>query len=616
MDRSTVERPLDPEHPPARLGAPRLPGGRVEPVRAAEAHPPVDVRPVLVPVTVAATILLALSGLDLAGSRPGLGTLAGAGALLVASVFADRHPVPLRSGALGGISLAAIFIVGAGLLYGPWWACLVGGLARAIVELSAFRSHERLLYNTAVYAVSGATSLAVFAIDEASSASATVSAVAQASIAFWLTNVFLVSLIAARTRRAGALPDLVATLRETVLPFAITASGTLLLVILWQRSPWLSPALAGPLVAVAAYQVSTARAYAAVQLAMTDVLTGLGNRRALFDALEREVQLSRSRLRPLCLCLIDVDDFKDVNDRFGHPVGDEVLARVATTLSRHGKAFRLGGDEFALLLPGLGEQAGRTVARGALAELTATRYAHGEPLGVSVGVASLGAHGDRDEFLREVDAALYQAKEHGKGRIWVRGERSETGGAEVEARLRVATSLAGMLDAFPNDASLLSADELAEQIGGKLGMADEQIVQLSLAARLRDVGTVTLPHGLLHKPEPLTASERAAIRQHPVAGANMLEALGVEHVASWVRHHHERFDGAGYPDGLAADAIPLGARILCVADAYHAMTSDRAHSGRISHDAALRELARCAGTQFDPLVVAVAAEVLGSALAA
>ena len=588
----------------------------MEPVSDLAAPRPIDVRPVLIPVTVAAALLTVLACLDIVESGPRLGTLAGAGALLVASVFADRHPVPLRSGELGGISLAAIFIVGGGVLYGSWWACLIGGLARAIVELCAFRSRERLLYNSAVYALSGATSLAVFAVNDATSVIGTVSAVAQASTAFWLTNVFLVSLIAAWTRRAGVRSGFLATVRETFLPFAITASGTLLLVILWQRSPWLSPALAGPLVAVAAYQVSTSRAYAAVQLAMTDVLTGLGNRRALFDKLEREVQLSRSRLRPLCLCLIDVDDFKNVNDRFGHPVGDEVLARVAATLSRHGRAFRLGGDEFALLLPGLGEQAGRTVARGALAELLTTRYAHGEPLGVSMGVASLGAHGDRDAFLREVDAALYQAKEHGKGRVWVRGERSETGGAEVEAKLRVATSLAGMLDPFPNDTSLLSADELAEQIGGRLGMAEEQIVQLSLAARLRDVGTVTLPHGLLHKPEPLTTSERAAIRQHPVAGANMLEALGVEHVASWVRHHHERFDGAGYPDSLAGDQIPLGARILCVADAYHAMTSDRAHSGRISHEAALRELARCAGSQFDPYVVAVAADVLGTALAA
>ena len=588
----------------------------MKPVSAHDQDRAVDVRPVLIPVVVAAAVLLVLACLDIIESGPRLGTLVGAGALLVAAIFADRHPVPLRGGALGGISLAAIFIVGGGVLYGSWWACLIGGLSRAIVELGAFRSRERLLYNSAVYALSGATSLAIFAVNDPASATGTVSAVAQASTAFWLTNVFLVSLIAAWSRRAGVLADFLATIRVTFLPFAITASGTLLLVILWQRSPWLSPALAGPLVAVAAYQVSTSRAYAAVQLAMTDALTGLGNRRALFDELEREVQLSRSRLRPLCLCLIDVDDFKDVNDRFGHPVGDDVLARVAATLSRHGKAFRLGGDEFALLLPGLEEQAGRTVARGALTELLATRYAHGEPLGVSVGVASLGAHGDRDAFLREVDAALYQAKEHGKGRIWVRGERSEAGGAEVEARLRVATSLAGMLDAFPNDASLLSADELAEQIGSKLGMADEQIVQLSLAARLRDVGTVTLPHGLLYKPEPLTARERAAIHQHPVAGANMLEALGVDHVASWVRHHHERFDGAGYPEGLAADEIPLGARILCVADAYHAMTSDRVHSGRISHDAALRELARCAGSQFDPLVVAVAAEVLGTALAA
>ena len=570
----------------------------------------------MAPVALLAALLTALACIDIVRSRPGLEVLAGAAALLIAAAFAERYPVPLKANALGGISLAAIFIVGAGVLYGPYWACLIAGVARLSSELSTTRPRTHPVYNWAIYAISGVTSVGVFSLDAPRSDAGTVNAVGQASLAFWLTNVLLLALIAAWTTDSNVFSEFATTIRETLLPFVITASGTLLLVVLWQRSPWLSPALAGPLAAVAAYQVSTARAYAAVQLAMTDALTGLGNRRALFDELERELQVSRSRKRPLCLCLIDVDDFKEVNDRFGHPIGDEVLVAVAATLDRHGRAFRLGGDEFALLLPGLDEQAGRMLARGALADLFATPYAHGAPIGVSMGLAALGTHGDRDSFLRDADAALYDAKEHGKGRVWVRGERTRADGHEEEARLRVATSLAGMIERAPRAGSLLAVDEIAEQIGRSLNMPDDRVHLLALAARLRDVGTVTLPYGLLHKPEPLTDEEQEAIRQHPVAGANMLEALGVDHIAVWVRHHHEHFDGTGYPSGLAGQEIPLGSRILCVADAYHAMTSDRAHSRRISHEAALRELARCAGTQFDPRVVGAATALLGDALAA
>src|ERR687884_502369 len=130
------------------------------------------------------------------------------------------------------------------------------------------------------------------------------------------------------------------------------ASAALMLVVLWERSPFLSIALVGPLLAISMYQRSTHRALRAMRLALTDTLTGLGNHRHFHERLQRELQAAEEDAKPLTLCFVDIDDFKKVNDRFGHPSGDRVLSQVAGRLRQGGEAFRLGGDEFALLLAG------------------------------------------------------------------------------------------------------------------------------------------------------------------------------------------------------------------------------------------------------------------------
>jgi putative nucleotidyltransferase with HDIG domain len=152
--------------------------------------------------------------------------------------------------------------------------------------------------------------------------------------------------------------------------------------------------------------------------------------------------------------------------------------------------------------------------------------------------------------------------------------------------------------------------DLAARTARRLGLADEEIELTRLAASLHDLGKLAIPEEILRKPGPLTEPERMVLERHPQIGFRMLESLGVDPVADWVLHHHERWDGSGYPDGLLGDRIPLGARIIFVADAYDAMTSERVYRRRVAPEQAVAELERCAGSQFDPEIVAALADEL------
>jgi diguanylate cyclase (GGDEF)-like protein len=204
----------------------------------------------------------------------------------------------------------------------------------------------------------------------------------------------------------------------TAVPFAIMSSVSLMLVVLWRDAPVYAIALVGPLVATVLYQRSAHSALKAMRLALTDQVTGLGNNRHFHERLQAELARAEAERFPLTLCLIDLDDFKEINDRFGHPAGDVVLAEVAEALRHGGDAFRVGGDEFALLLPGRDLSDGLETAQGIIRRLAGTEFAHEARVSFSAGVASYPSDGvERAELIRLADVALYRAKGDGKNRV-------------------------------------------------------------------------------------------------------------------------------------------------------------------------------------------------------
>jgi two-component system, cell cycle response regulator len=331
----------------------------------------------------------------------------------------------------------------------------------------------------------------------------------------------------------------------------------------------------------------------ATTAALTDSLTGLGNRRALLAELDAELAEPASPDSAV-LVLFDLDGFKDYNDTFGHPAGDALLVRLGRRLEEavagRGSAYRLGGDEFCALLRFDRDHVGDDVERS-----VAALHQRGEGFEVSTshGTVILPAEaGDAARALQLADQRLYAQK-------GVRRRQATTQQVR-DVLLQMVSERTPELRDHIDDVALL-----AQGVGRRLGLRAHELHEVVRAAELHDMGKMAIPDALLSKPGPLDASEWEFMRQHTIIGERMLHvAPALEGVARLVRWSHERMDGAGYPDGLAGDEIPLGARIVAVCDAFDAMTSDRPYRRAMPADEAIAELLRHAGTQFDADVVA------------
>ena len=383
---------------------------------------------VVATVGAAGTAALVAALASLADSHPAAGTGAGLVLFVAAMMLADRFPVPLEGLDAAGISLSFVFGVAAVVLFG-WSGGLVAVvIAPAVGGLFDRRPPLRVVYNTAVHALAaGAGGLLITPL-RGEGAGRLVAQVALCALVQHLVNTVLVSTVVGVSSGRPVLRLLLASVYATGVPFALMASAALVLVVLWQRSPGLSGALVGPLLAIALYQRSTHRALRAMRLALTDPLTGLGNHRHFHERLREELRDARRDRRQLALCLADIDDFKLVNDRFGHPAGDRVLAQVAARLRQGGESFRLGGDEFALLLPRASEESARRTAASIVERVAALELGVVGSVTVSVGVAvSAPARGDRDDLIRRADAALYAVKQNGKNSFEVAAPGPESG---------------------------------------------------------------------------------------------------------------------------------------------------------------------------------------------
>jgi diguanylate cyclase (GGDEF)-like protein len=366
------------------------------------------------------------------------------------------------------------------------------------------------------------------------------------------------------------------------------------------------------LAAQAAHAINRARLFKQLRTrAETDGLTGLLNHRAAFEALDRELAKAKENGTSVGLIVLDLDDFKLFNDTHGHLIGDRVLADVATVLNEVARpndhVARFGGDEFLVILPNASHETAKNIGERLVQRMDQTAVAIDEllvPIRFSVGVSTYPQDArNRQELIAFADSSMYSAKELGGGQVGsvVRGTRS----------LEVSTlgALSGLVravdrkDRYTKDHSDLVA-EYAVRFGRALRMTPEKIEALELAGQLHDVGKIAVPDSILRKPGHLTPEEQAMIRQHVVFSELMIK--GVPHlddVLAAVAHHHERWDGGGYPFGKSGTQIPLLGRILALADALAAMTYDRPYRKGRSLKQAVQEIRAGASSQFDPDLV-------------
>ncbi len=367
-----------------------------------------------------------------------------------------------------------------------------------------------------------------------------------------------------------------------------------------------------------ALAIANSEARSQLQLrAVSDPLTGLANHREFHERLTAEVARAERDGSPLSVVLIDLDHFKQVNDVHGHQTGDQVLRETAVRLravSRQGETIgRVGGEEFAWIIPSSTAREAHAAAERIREAIRETPFAVVGSLTASCGVCDLVAAGGPQELFRLADSALYAAKSHGRDLTVTysptasfdlsaneRAERLER--ANALHALRALARAIDAKDAYTQQHSERVAD-MAVRLATAVGWSAMEATRLREAGLVHDVGKIGVADSILLKPGRLTAAEYRQVKEHAALGARIVQEVLADDQVSWVAHHHERWDGAGYPDGLGGADIPEGARLIALADTWDAITVARGYGSPMNCEEALAECRRHSGLQFWPEAV-------------
>ncbi|TET27046.1 MAG: diguanylate cyclase, partial [Dehalococcoidia bacterium] len=359
--------------------------------------------------------------------------------------------------------------------------------------------------------------------------------------------------------------------------------------------------------------------------ANTDGLTGLYNHRHFHERLEQEIARGLRFGTVFSVIFLDIDLFKIYNDVYGHLAGDKALRKIGeqikNSIRNMDMAFRYGGEEFTIILPEAQLDDAYKVAERIRDTIGSATSSRGMPLTVSLGVANWPSDGvAREEIIGCADDALYQAKQMGRNRTCLSSEATKTGTSlvsdKLEARrgaLNIIYALAATVDAKDHYTYGHSkkVSEHTVAMAEALGLPKDRVATIRTAALLHDIGKISVSDSILNKEESLSEDEWGEIKAHPQVGVDILRhVIDLVNCLPSILHHHEHYNGSGYPAGLKGNNIPLEARLLAIADAYDAITSLRPYHERLSPQQALKELRRCAGTQFDPELVEVFCKIM------
>ena len=370
-----------------------------------------------------------------------------------------------------------------------------------------------------------------------------------------------------------------------------------------------------------------------IQRANTDSLTELYNHRYFQERLAAELSRAARYKHPLSMVMLDVDHFKNLNDTYGHPFGDLVLQQIAKILVGESRDIdivaRYGGEEFALILPETKTKDALILAERLRSAIQHHPFIEPEgrsvPVTISLGLSQYPVHSlEREGLIMAADLAMYQSKTLGRNRVTAYSDdiQNDEGSDPYKLYLLLHAKDVGTIEAMAAAVDAkghrtpgfsLQVMKHCVALAEELRLSEAEKGDVQIAGLLHDIGKLGVPEAILTKRGALTEEEVRLVRSHPALGYTIVQkSPHLQSMLPGILYHHERWNGSGYPNGLAGDAIPMIARLISVVDAFHAMTVDRPHKQAISEDAAKDELRRCSGTQFDPDVVEAFLRVLRS----